>query len=209
MEIILCLLASRIGLASRALSLAVLCASAISASTIVVDMSFTGSGSVNGVDFTDQTVTLIATGNTASVTESAGVFNLIPTTFTIEVSGFGTGTYTVNPETAIYSNEAANVAGFELLFDYLNFDSSAFSTWNLQTSIGPVSGLDPDLTNGDIFGSTGVETSIGLIEVTSAESGSGSISATINASAVPEPRETTILLGLAGAVLVASRRRKV
>jgi hypothetical protein len=186
------------------LATALLCAPTVSANPIEVDISFMGSGSVGGTAFTDQTVTLIGVGDTGSVVQNvSGIFALNPVTLAVGVSGFGTGNFTPDSGTFFISNENVSVAGFGETFDYIDFSDSAFATWDLQTSLGPVSGLDPVLTS--LFGNPGLNTSLGLVEVTDAVTGSGTLAA--STSEVPEPRGISLLLFSGGALLAILRTR--
>ena len=114
-----------------------------------------------------------------------------PSSLTINVPGFGTGTAT-NPSVVTISNAESQGLGSVSLtvqpFVYLALSNAAFSTWNLTTSIGPVavSGDSTQgfvqLANNDAWGTTGIGTSIGTVKITFAEN------AIVTASlAVPGP----------------------
>ena len=179
------------------------------ADPIIVGFSFLGSGTVGNTVFTNQDVTLTATGDTTATTSVLSTFFLQPTAVSIGVTGFGTGTYAVNPGTYVFSNVGVDAAGFgQTGSDYVDYFNPVFSLVNLQTSFGPVIGLDPTLTNADIFGTTGLNTSIGLVKVTSEVSGSGTFFAAVTStSAVPEPRGTTFFGMLLAASLLYIYRR--
>jgi hypothetical protein len=67
------------------------------------------SGSLDGVPFTDNVLTLKAVGDTSSVSGGPSFFLLdVPLTFTL--SGGGSGTFT-DDETAVIANQAATLAG--------------------------------------------------------------------------------------------------
>ncbi len=184
---------------------------AVRADPILVDISFLGSGTVGTTAFTDKTVSLIATGDTTAVTGSAiTFFDLQPATLSVGVIGIGTGTYAVDSGTYLFSNELVGAAGFGQSpnGDYVDFFDPSFSSWNLQTSFGPTAGLDPVLVNGDVFGTAGLPTSIGLIKVTSEVDGSGSVFATVRTAGAPEPRTVSVLaILMLGMFWIVGRRR--
>ena len=99
------------------------------------------SGSLDGVPFTDNELTLKASGDTSGVSGGPSFFFLyVPLTFTL--SGGGSGTFTDN-ETAVIDNQSITLAGFT---DFTTGEfalgtlSAVFATYDLRTIIGPVSG---------------------------------------------------------------------
>lgn len=154
-----------------------------------------GSGVLDGTAYTNALVTITATANTNAVGWNGFLF-FVNATPTVTVAGLGSDTLT-SPDMVVYNNPTAPVAGFgQLGFGTVlgTFDPS-FSTYDLTSSIGPVSNSyfdRPDLT---------FATSNGSFSLTSASGNS-----TFTAQVVPEPA-TFAALGL-GAVAVLRRRRK-
>ena len=146
------------------------------------------SGSLDGVPFTDNVLTLMAVGDTSSVSGGPSFFFLdAPLTFTL--SGGGSGTFT-DSETAVIANQSATLAGFsDFTTDafILGTSSAVFATYDLRTVIGPVTG-------GAIFNSgSSFATSAGALVIGSL-SGDSTFTATI-----PEPSTWAMLLvGFAG-----------
>jgi hypothetical protein len=154
------------------------------------------SGSLDGVPFTDNVLTLEAFGDTSSVSGGPSFFSLdVPLTFTLSGGGFGTFT---DDETAVIANQAATLAGFsDFTTDkfILGTSSAVFGAYDLRTTIGPVSG-------GAIFNpGSSFATSAGTLVIGSL-SGDATFTATI-----PEPSTwAMMLLGFAGLGFAGYRR---
>jgi hypothetical protein len=156
------------------------------------------SGSLDGVPFTDNVLTLKAVGDTSSVSGGPSFFLLdVPLTFTL--SGGGSGTFT-DDETAVIANQGATLAGFsDFTTDefILGTSSAVFATYDLRAVIGPVTG-------GAIFNSgSSFATSAGTLVIGSL-SGDATFTATI-----PEPSTwAMMLLGFAGLGFAGYRRSR-
>lgn len=175
---------------------------------IYISISFTGTGSVAGAGFSGQTVTVTAIADTTNVSFPAGSTRpsyAPPTSFSIAIPGFGTGTATNLPGVAISSVESQGLGSFLLSYQsfvYLALNNAAFATWNLQTSLGPIA-LSGDSTQGfvqldnnDVWGTEGIGTSIGNVQITFAQN------ATVTASlGAPDP--VTIFSPVQGATSVS------
>jgi|ERR1017187_9387271 hypothetical protein len=186
------------------------------ANPILVTVSFTGNGSVAGTGFTNQNVTVTVTADTASISFPFGANNPTydpPTTLTIGVTGFGTGAVTNLSAMDIGNGESVSLGFFHMDVNgltYMDLGNTAFNAWNLKTSIGPVDlfgnsnqGL-VQLNNGDVWGTTGIGTSIGNVEITFADN--VTVTAVVT-SAVPEPGSLALLMGgLGGLALLRLRR---
>jgi hypothetical protein len=150
------------------------------------------SGSLNGVTFTDDLLTITGVGDTSSISGGPSFFFLgLPAEFTL--SGGGSGTFT--DSIYVVSNQSVTRGGFSdfsqdltLLITY----SSAFATYDLSTPFGPVSG-DPIYNGGSFF-----PTTAGALIIDSV-SGDATFTATI-----PEPSTSVMMiLGFVGIVIVA------
>jgi hypothetical protein len=162
-------------------------APAAHADSIVVTDTTIATGSLDGTAFTNALVTLTLTGDTTNVTGT--VAPVLPGIATVSVAGVS-DTFTDN--VMVVANHSVGDGGFGdftnkggLLFTI----NPAFLTYDLKSSIGPLSGnsgIDPAI----LF-----LTSRGSFDMTSA--GTSTFTATVGA--VPEPSSLLLLgTGLAG-----------
>ena len=186
---------------SLKLGLFSLCCVAASASTITyTEILANANGVLDGTTFTGQTVTLTLMGDTAGITNPlAGIFeNHGPAT--VSVSGVGTDTFT--DTIFVGDSQGSTLAGFvdaSTSSDILDIANSAFATYALDTSIGPVSGGTSSVGT-DLYNTMG-----GTFEITSPLNVDHS--ATFSATGVPEPGTFALMaFGIAGVFL--SRRRR-
>ena len=114
------------------------------ADTITYTETATVSGSLGGAHFTNATVTLSGTGDTANISEVfTGIYvQVLPVS--VQVSGI-TGTYQFTDFVQVVANQipGSTGAGFgdnSVDLAILFTESGAFSSYNLASSIGPVSG---------------------------------------------------------------------
>jgi hypothetical protein len=149
------------------------------------------SGSLNGVAFTDDIITISGTGDTSNVEGGPSFFLLgLPAEFML--SGGGSGAFT--DSIYVVSNHPGTIAGFsDLTSDLLILftDNSVFATYDLSTPIGPVSG-GAILNSGSSF-----PTSAGALIL---DSGSN---ATFTAGVPETSTWTMLLLCFAGIGIVA------
>jgi PEP-CTERM motif len=182
--------------------LATLCCAAASAGPITfTEVLANASGSLDGTSFTAQTVTLVLTGDTSTITNPSPGFFLDLGTATVSISGGGTDTFTDSMGVDDnQTNQAAGIADETLGgFDVLDVFNPAFGTYALNTSIGPLSGGSGG-NSGDSF-----PTVNGTFSITSPLDGGHPDSFTAALGSVPEPG-TFGLIG-AGIGLVLIRRR--
>ena len=179
--------------------ISVLCVPNAKASTITYTESATVSGSLNGVSFASKLLTLTGTGDTANITN--GVPIAIHLTATFGVAGVGSGTFTDTFE--VFDNQGAAVAGFEDIAqpaNLLDTANNAFATYNLSTSIGPLTGsslINPGFS---------FPTTAGALILNSA--GDATFTAVVT-PVVPLPAALPLFAsGLAGLVLLGWRRKR-
>jgi hypothetical protein len=156
------------------------------------------SGTLGGHTFTNALVTLTMVGNTGTVSGGSGFFTNTTGTFTLNVAGIGTGTFTDSMEVfdnQTFSPAAAGFGDITAGGSVLDTFNSAFATYDLTTSIGPTSGtrfINPGL---------GFNTTLGVFIISSAGD------STFTASTVPEP-SSIFLLGTGLMGLMAMRRSR-
>lgn len=150
-------------------------------------------GSLDGTSFTDALVTLTLTGNTSTITSLFPGVPSISGTATVSVAGVGSDTF--SGPAYVFSNQNFSVGGIGDSLDIIDTNNSAFSTYDLSTSFGPVTG--PAEGN---LGASFPTVSGGEFVITSFNSDS-TFSAT---PTVPEPSSllmfATGLLGVVGAI---------
>ena len=170
----------------------------------------TGSGSLGSQAFTDALITIRGTADTSKVQLSGSDFFVAAST-QVSVASVGTGTFTdmidvVNnqPNSSPFgilppSGDIAEVAFVVLAnatddidSDLLGILNSAFTTYDLQSSLGPISGL------ADVNKFSRYNTTAGTFEI-DAVSSPGSFSATTNVSS-PTPEPSSLTLALVGSL---------
>jgi hypothetical protein len=176
---------------AAALMLAGLCL----AETATYTETITASGTVGNTSFTNELLTLTATGGTS---DSSPVTYQIPVTMTFSVQNGPSGTFLGSPD--VFVNNGFGIAGFSVGADILDVFNSAFATYSLGDSLGQVSGNDVD--TGYTFSTT--DGDFALNNATSAAT--ATFSANV-ASPAPEPSSLALSAsGVLGMVAVLRRR---
>jgi hypothetical protein len=167
---------------------------------------FTASGTLGTHTFTDAMVTITGTGDTAN---ASGGVNVL-TTASVSVAGIsGTGTF--NDSIAAFAtgnNKQGGTAGFADVtsggMSIVVTANTAFASYDLTTSIGPVSGSNLDISIGSLSTSAGgFSFQFDSMDLLS------SFTATLATTATPEPASLTLLgLGVASLAGYAWRRRR-
>ena len=177
------------------------------AAPITITYQASGAGSLNGASFASSTFVITALGDTTNrATISPGTFAIDHGSASINITGLGTFSFTTPTRTFV--NQGAQVVGFSRAgeggSDLLNSTSNAaYSTWDLLSSIGPITGSGSLVQ----WGLTPVVTSGGTLVFTDR-----STTLTFRAdvgNAIPEPGTFQLIaLGLLGAGLLTRFRRK-
>ncbi len=181
---------------TAALMLAGLCL----AETATYTETIMASGTVGNTSFTNELVTLTATGDTSNIFElrSSPLTYEIPVTMTFSVQNGPSGTFLGSPD--VFVNNGFGSAGFGIGSDIVDVYNSVFVTYSLGDSLGEVSGGDVD--TGYTFSTT--DGNFALNNANSA--GTATFSADV-ASPTPEP--SSLALSASGALgMVAVLRRR-
>jgi hypothetical protein len=177
------------------------------AESITYTETFTATGTLTSpggtvTPFTGAQVTITATADTGNSRHPVpGVF--LVTAGSATIAGIGTGNFTDILTVADNTgSERLIIADTNTSSEIVDTTSSAFATYDLSTSIGPVSGPPNGANNGSSF-----NTSLGELQFTSFGSTS-TFTATL-ASAAPEPASLTLLgIGAAGLAGYGWRKRR-
>lgn len=181
------------------------CAIGAQAASITFTETQNGIGSLGGTSFNDALVTLTLTGNTSNITNpSSGIYDLIGTA-TVSVAGVGSATFTDSIEVFVDQNTPA--AGFTDLTlpgapDILENHSSSYSTYTLNTAIGPLTGF-PGGNPSDSFATTAgafILSSSGNSDHDSTFTATGGVT-------TPEPGTFALLGAGLGVALIGVRRK--
>jgi hypothetical protein len=131
-----------------------------------INYTFTGTatGSVDGAVFSNADVTITVSADTENVLfDGYNVFNVIPSSTMINIAGIGSGTFT--GEVAVFNQQAFNYSFAGLQqdnMDIVTVESLDLETYDLKTSIGP---LSPGYLS--IYFSLNIPTTMGTVVINS------------------------------------------
>ncbi|MFM1867881.1 MAG: hypothetical protein RL591_1289 [Planctomycetota bacterium] len=170
-------------------------AQAASAGLIAFNYTGVASGTIGASAFSGATFVITGFSDTnfvAPLVPSVPGLGYVAPIISAQMSLTGYGTFGVTGMTSAFVNNWSGSTGFTsaIFGDVFSFQNSAFSTWNMQSSIGPLSGT----AQGNSF----LPTAQGNVQF------SGTFPITFSANVVPAPGAIA-LLGLAG---LAKRRRR-
>jgi hypothetical protein len=186
------------------------------AATITYTASGTASGTIGANSFSNDSYSIVATGNTAN-TQLCQQPGSIPgcnivLDDTMQISIDGLGTYTVSPTTIFFDNTNSGIIGFlqvsgggNLNFFFYGVGASEFYSYDAVSAIGPLSYFAITINNAPL-GSNAVDTNGGLLTF-DAGSSFGTFQAVLAQGAVPEPSTWALMLLGFGMVGMAIRRR--
>ena len=160
----------------------------------------TATGSIGATNFTTALVTITFAGDTSNVSGASGLFSNPVGTATVTIGGIGTFAFT--DSLYVFDNQPFSVVGISdsTLNDILDtIGSPAFSTYDLTSAIGPVTGLS-GFNQGSTYGTSG-----GLLAFNDMSANSTFAATT---ATVPEP-SSLVLLGAAIAGLLMLRRGRL
>jgi hypothetical protein len=193
-------------------SLVVLLASFIgvdlgSAQTITITESAMASGSLNGTAYTDSLITLTASGDISNVvTEGPGIFELPVSGLSIDIASLD-AVATLTDAAHVFSCQSCTAAGISDngSDDILDTFASAFSSYSITTSFGPITSADNGAADPDVF----FDTDDGPFQITSADSTTFTATLGETGTATPEPAAIALSgLGLAGLAGLAVFKRR-
>jgi hypothetical protein len=181
----------------------ILTASSSYANTITVTQTGVGSGMIGSTSFTDAAFTITEIGDTSDVTPFTEGEFFADTSASITISGVGTLDFT-SPTSTFVNNDLDEVGFGRPSRDlYEGPENAAFATWNMLSSIGPISG-SAELLQWKL---SPVDTSGGVLVF---NRGLSDTVFTATVSAVPEPWTFPLLgIGLAGMLIFTTRRKRL
>jgi hypothetical protein len=170
------------------------------ASPVTYYIRATATGSLGGTAFTDRTLTITTTADTDNVIESFGHFAVAAAAPTLDVTGFSTATFLDTFHVAVsHYSSSAGMYSDSIGFDLIDTKNSAFSTYQLTTPIGPVSGT-PVFNPGASFSTDLGDLVIDAVSVSSFQ-------ATGGIAAAPEP-STIVSAAIGGLMCLGYARRR-
>jgi hypothetical protein len=169
---------------------------------ITYTFTTTATGTLGGTPFTDASIVITASGDTSNITNPfANLFRFTDPAATINISGVGLATFT--DLSSVVDNQICNCPSGAVIFGDVALNlgilvdhNVAFTTYDLSTSIGPITSTLAGLSL------VPIPTNLGNLSFT-ANNGTTQFSA----SAVPEPMSVGLVgLGISAALMCRRRR---
>jgi PEP-CTERM motif len=192
------------------LSAAAIVAGLAAASPITFTISTSGSGTINGLTFTDGTIIFTAVTDTTNILNGPETIGDTGNSTsspqgTDTVTIVGLGSWTLSDPVAFFDDRTTGVVGFfdlrpgDVFVDLLDISGTPFSTYDLKSSLGPIS--DPLANGTGTF--TNIPTSIGTLAFTGNSTNASFQAVT---AGVPEPGSLALMmLGALGLHALRSR----
>jgi hypothetical protein len=170
----------------------------------------TATGTLNGVAFTAQSLTITTIGDAATVIDTAGTYTLpvAGSAAAFTIGGVTSGLFL--DATQVFDNNPNAVAGFSdegalLCCDIVqiydgSIGSTAYATYNLQS---PIAAQSPEALDPSTADWVGLKTTLGNFTVTSYSN----VTFTVTAAAVPEPSTFALLAASLAALALIARKR--
>lgn len=156
------------------------------------------SGTIGGTTFTDATLIFTSIANTNDVFLANGNrWDVLNQSLKVDISGIGIANFT--EATYTFCLPAANAAGFYAFdgtADIIDTINSSFSTYDLKTEIGPITGTPLRVDRA-------FATDMGSFHI---DSFSGNV--TFQATAVPEPASIVLISSAIGGIVIFRRKIK-
>jgi hypothetical protein len=176
------------------------------AGPLTITYTSVGTGSVGSAGFTNAAFTITELLDTTNRQSYSSGFFINDNSASIAISGIGAFSFTTATRTFVANDSGvagfsrSGASGFDLMYAA---DNSAFSTWDMTTSLGPFTGTGT-LTQWSL---TPVQTTGGVLVFNNA---GPTVTFQAVAGGVPEPASMALVgLGLVGLGLVARRRRQL
>jgi hypothetical protein len=194
------------GAFAAAAALALVAATPAFAQNITYTFTGVGSGSLNSVNFTNQSFSFVMSTPTAAVSIPSGFPDVwsadaLTASFTLG-GGFGSGTIS---NVYAFNNQSTTLVGFGTIpeYDLLMLNVPGLGTYGMVTSYGPQTATSSNV----YFYDAPRATSAGALQITAVST--ATFEASVDSNVVPEP--STYVLMSAGllAIAAAARRRRV
>ncbi|MGA2712599.1 MAG: hypothetical protein ABSG41_05790 [Bryobacteraceae bacterium] len=189
---------------------AVAAPASMAAGTITFTFTADGSGTIGATPFADALVTVTAIGDTSAIFEAPSppfepdIFFSVPSQFDVSIAGVGTADFTGTGYWGgngyVFDNQTGSGIGFGIESDDSDNSDSAFATYNLSSSIGPISSVSMNFSD--------EATTLGLLTLTTVTPGTFAAQAASSPSSPSSPEPVTFELFGVGLVALRIRQKR-